>query len=178
MVERHSAEIEIDSMQGRGTTVRLVFSVPITMAVLVPPEMPNVIVPSMRLLIVDDDPMLLKSLRDVLELDGHAVTTASGGQAGIEAFRMAQETGEAFAMVITDLGMPHIDGRRVAEAVKKMSPATPVILLTGWGRRLMSSGDAPPHVDCILSKPPKLRELRETFVRLSPPHPTTSFLVA
>jgi CheY-like chemotaxis protein len=35
-------------------------------------------------------------------------------------------------MVLTDLGMPYVDGRRVASAVKADSPSTPVILLTGW----------------------------------------------
>ncbi len=173
VVERHSSEIEIDSTLGQGTTVRLVFAVPSAMVALAPEEKPDMQVPSLRLLIVDDDPMLLKSLRDVLEADGHAVATANGGQAGIDAFRRAHEAGKTFAMVITDLGMPHIDGRRVAEGVKQMSPATPVILLTGWGRRLMSSGDIPPHVDCVLSKPPKLRELRETFVRLLLPAGTS-----
>jgi hypothetical protein len=38
-----------------------------------------------------------------------------------------------------------------------------VILLTGWGQRLMAEGDVPPHVDCVISKPPKLRELREAL---------------
>ncbi|KRD13837.1 two-component hybrid sensor and regulator [Acidovorax sp. Root267] len=167
VVERHSAEIEIDSTQGLGTTMRLVFSVPFVAAALASTEILDVSIPRLRLLIVDDDPMLLKSLRDVLEVDGHDVTTANGGQAGIDAFRATQEAGEAFAMVITDLGMPHIDGRRVAEAVKQMSPLTPVILLTGWGRKLMSNGETPPHIDCILSKPPKLGELRKTFIHLS-----------
>ena len=43
----------------------------------------------LRILIVDDDPLLLKSLRDTLEADGHAVTASDGGQAGIELFRRA-----------------------------------------------------------------------------------------
>jgi FixJ family two-component response regulator len=66
---------------------------------------------------------------------------------------------------MTDLGMPHIDGRQVAAFVKAASPSTPVILLTGWGHRLMTEGDLPAHVDILLSKPPKLRELREALVR-------------
>ena len=56
--------------------------------------------------------------------------------------------------------MPYVDGRKVAAAVKATSPATPVIMLTGWGQRLVADGDMPPHVDRVLSKPPKLRELR------------------
>jgi hypothetical protein len=38
-----------------------------------------------------------------------------------------------------------------------------VILLTGWGQRLVAEGDVPAEVDCVLSKPPKVRELREAF---------------
>jgi hypothetical protein len=36
-------------------------------------------------------------------------------------------------------------------------------MLTGWGQRLIANGDIPAHVDRVLSKPPKLRDLRETL---------------
>jgi CheY-like chemotaxis protein len=62
--------------------------------------------------------------------------------------------------VITDLGMPGVDGRRVASAIKHASPDTPVILLTGWGERLRAEEEMVPHVDQILGKPPKLSEIR------------------
>jgi CHASE3 domain sensor protein len=44
-------------------------------------------------------------------------------------------------------------------------PGTIVLLLTGWGQRLVADGDIPPHVDHVLSKPPKLRELRQALAR-------------
>jgi CheY-like chemotaxis protein/anti-sigma regulatory factor (Ser/Thr protein kinase) len=166
MAQRHSAEIEIESIVGRGTTVRLSFVVPAT--VTAGPAQAAISYPvpvRLRLLIVDDDPMLIKSLRDTLEADGHVVSTANNGQEGIAAFRAAQEKNEIFAVVITDLGMPYMDGRKVASAIKAMSPVTPVILLTGWGQRLLAEGDVPPHVDRVLSKPPKLRELREALAQ-------------
>ncbi len=56
--------------------------------------------------------------------------------------------------------MPYVDGRRVAAAVKEAAPTMPVILLTGWGQRLMSDDDFPPNIDRVLTKPPKLRELQ------------------
>jgi len=59
--------------------------------------------------------------------------------------------------------MPYVDGRKVASAVKSASPATPVILLTGWGQRLVAEGDVPSHVDRVLNKPPRLHELREAL---------------
>ena len=95
------------------------------------------------------------------------VVTANGGQDGIDTFRQSQARGERFGVVITDLGMPYVDGSRVASAVKEQSPLTPVIMLTGWGRRLVSEGDVPGHVDRVLSKPPTLRDLRGALVELS-----------
>ncbi len=170
IVQRHSAELEIDSAPGAGTTVRLLFAAPVEgLAEPGAPEAERRVSGRLRLLLVDDDPILLKSLRDALEADGHAIVTANGGQAGVAAFRACLERGENFAAVITDLGMPHMDGRRVAAAIKATSPATPVILLTGWGRRLIEEGDKPPHVDHVLAKPPKLRELRESLALLCQP---------
>jgi CheY-like chemotaxis protein len=122
---------------------------------------------SLRILIVDDDPVLLKSLHDTLERDGHLLTVSHGGEAGIAAFRAGHERGESFDVVITDLGMPRIDGRKVAAAVKAMAPSVPVILLTGWGQRLAAEGDVPPGVDKVLGKPPKLRELREALTSVT-----------
>jgi CheY-like chemotaxis protein len=102
-------------------------------------------------------------LRDILERDGHEVAVTDSGEKGIEVFREAVNRGSSFAIVLTDLGMPDIDGRRVANAIKTESPSTPVILLTGWGRRLVSDGDIPPFVDEVLSKPPDLSDLRRAM---------------
>jgi signal transduction histidine kinase/CheY-like chemotaxis protein len=164
MVQRHGAVIEIDSELGKGTAIRLRFPVAAfphadsTRAL--GQELP---LPHLRILVVDDDPMLLQSLRDTLEGDGHLVDIATGGQEGIDRFRVENSGSKPFAVVITDLGMPYVDGRKVAGAVKTASPSTPVILLTGWGQRLAAEGDTPLHVDCVLAKPPKLRELREAL---------------
>jgi DNA-binding response OmpR family regulator len=92
----------------------------------------------LRILIVDDDPMVLKCLGDTLKMDGHQVVIADHGQAGIEAFAEAHTGKQPFGVVITDLGMPYLDGRKVAVAIKGVSPTTPVILLTGWGQRLVA----------------------------------------
>jgi CheY-like chemotaxis protein len=117
----------------------------------------------LRILVVDDDPLLLRSLRETLESDGHVIETASGGREGIDRFREAKEEGRVFNVVLTDLGMPFVDGRQVATAIKACSPATPIIMLTGWGQRLVAEGDMPAHVNIVLSKPPKLRDLREAL---------------
>ena len=166
-MQRHNAEIEIDSTVGVGTTVRLCFALADAPAPGVEAVPAQVMPPALRILLVDDDPVLLKSLRDILEADAHRVTVSDGGQAGIDAFRKAHESANPFDIVVTDLGMPYVDGRKVAAALKEIAPLTPIIMLTGWGQRLLVEGDIPQHVDRVLSKPPKLRELRETLAALT-----------
>jgi PAS domain S-box-containing protein len=166
MAQRHSVEIEIESALGKGTMMRLSFVLtkPGDQGPVLPESFRSVTV-RLRILVVDDDPMLLKSVCDVLEGDGHMVVTANGGQAGIDAFTTRFKSGEPFDVVITDLGMPYIDGRKVAATVKGMSSSTPVIMLTGWGHRLKAEGEVPESVDRVLSKPPKLVELRDALAR-------------
>jgi signal transduction histidine kinase/CheY-like chemotaxis protein len=168
VVQRHGAEIEIDSEPGRGTTVRLLFATtvhPGVMSPLTTPEVPA----GLRILAIDDDPVLLRSLCEALLADGHHVEATHDAAKGIDMFRAAAGGPEAFSVVITDLGMPYVDGRQVAAAVKSASPSTPVIMLTGWGQRLVADEQIPPHVDLMLSKPPRLRELREALARSCKP---------
>jgi CheY-like chemotaxis protein len=166
VIQRNGGSIEIDSAPGAGTTVRLSFAVSAVEPKAV--ETTALVIPTgLTLLLVDDDPTVLKSLRDTLELDGHTILIANGGQQGIDLFREARRAGaRPFSLVITDLGMPHVDGRAMAAAVKESSPATPVVLLTGWGERLLAEGTAPKHVDRVLSKPPRMQELRKALAEL------------
>jgi CheY-like chemotaxis protein len=167
MLQRHDAELEIDSAPGKGTTVRMIFSGIADRQVSSPGVAPPpAIRRNLRILVVDDDPVLSRSLDDALTGDSHQVVLASGGQAGIETFRSAWNSGKKFDLVITDLGMPRVDGRKVAEAIKTAAPDTPIILLTGWGQRLLDEGELPANINRVLSKPPRLQQLRSTIAEL------------
>lgn len=166
VMERHQGKIEIESALGKGTTMRLVFPLlaksheaddKTTSAAKLPP---------LQILCVDDEPLLRELVKEMLEKDGHRVQSADGGQNGIELFRQAVKEGKHFDVVISDLGMPYLDGREVAKLVKKESPNTPVILLTGWGAFMKRDGQAPANVDAILSKPPRMNELREALAKV------------
>lgn len=166
VVQRHGGDIVIESEPGKGTSVRLIFSEAELGGPAAGQLTPVRSVRSrLRILAIDDDPILLKSLRDILEADGHLVTAAANGQEGVNVIEVAASKDEIFDAVITDLGMPYLDGRKVASAVKATFPATPVILLTGWGQRLMAEDDIPPGVDVVLGKPPKVREIRDALAK-------------
>jgi signal transduction histidine kinase/ActR/RegA family two-component response regulator/PAS domain-containing protein len=170
VIQRHGGDLEIESAPGSGTTVRI--SLNAAPSASVDSTVVQAVIPAgLNILLVDDDPILLRSLSETLELDGHTVLSANGGKQGIDTFRQSlQSDGQtAVSAVITDLGMPHCDGRSVARAVKQASPRTPVILLTGWGERLLAEGEVQPNIDRILSKPPRLREVRKALAELLAP---------
>ena len=165
--QRHGAHLEIDSVPGEGTRIGLEFAAAARgeaakrSVAAKREDLP------LRLLLVDDDPAVLGSTALVLRGKGHMISTADGGQAGIDALRAAHAAGEPFDVVITDLGMPYVDGNQVARVVKELFPTMPVVLLTGWGRRMTSGDDAPAHVDFVLPKPLELDQLREAFEKIA-----------
>ncbi|HMJ66236.1 MAG TPA: response regulator, partial [Candidatus Binatia bacterium] len=161
-------KIQIESAPNRGTSMRLVLPLrapPPAKAAKASPA--PAAVAQRRILCIDDEPLLRELLKEILEFQQHKVEIADGGQAGLDAFQAAKQRGEPFDVVITDLGMPHVDGRQVAQAVKAEAPATPVILLTGWGTMLKEEGNVPAQVDAVVAKPPKLTDLVEALAKVT-----------
>ncbi len=108
---------------GAGATFRLIFPEAIGSVEEVEgrPEAPRPI-GRLRLLVVDDDPLVLRAVCRALETDGHVVSPIKGGREAIETFRESLGNGQPFAAVITDLGMPHMDGRRVDKVLVTTLP--------------------------------------------------------
>lgn len=176
IMQRHDATIGIDSAPGSGTTFRFVFPV----GEKVGNKRAEIAEPdgyaglALRILCIDDDPLLRSGLQAALSGDGHHVTCAEGGAAGIAVFREARASGRPFEVIITDLGMPDVDGREVVRTVRLESPETPVILLTGWGRQLRSEGGVPEGVALVLDKPPRVDALRKALVKVMAVDPSRS----
>jgi len=81
-----------------------------------------------RVLVVDDDPVVARSIDRVLTGKGYAVITASGGTEALE--KLAQEKYDA---VFTDIRMPGMDGFEVAKRIRATQPWLPVVIVTGYG---------------------------------------------
>ncbi len=81
-----------------------------------------------RLLIVDDDSSMRMALYESLSSCGYEVETAENGADALVKFKNGQ-----FAGVVTDMRMPKMSGMDVLRGVKRISPATPVILITAYG---------------------------------------------
>jgi CheY-like chemotaxis protein len=167
MVKRHDGGIEIDSAPNRGTCVRLIFPIrerPISASRSLPAHQEPC--RSLRILCIDDEPELRQLMHDLLEVHHHKVTVAPGGSEGLAQLRTQQQGLEPYEVVITDLGMPDMDGHHVARAIKAESPRTPIIMMTGWGAMMKADGETAPEVDAVLSKPPRIQELNTILVKI------------
>ncbi|MGA9778898.1 MAG: response regulator [Limisphaerales bacterium] len=124
---------------------------------------------SLRVLCVDDDEMVLESMKDLLAHFGHRVGVALGGRRGIEMFCTALLKGEPYDVVITDMNMPDVSGYAVAQMIKVESSDTPVILMTGAGNITRDGGPWSASVDAVVNKPAHMQELNDLLLQLARP---------
>jgi DNA-binding response OmpR family regulator len=111
----------------------------------------------MTILVIDDDERLRTLLRNILLFGGYRVIEASDGESGM---RHLEEGG--FDMVLTDLGMPGMNGWEVTKLIKTRIPQLPVALITGWGTNLDEKKIEESGVDWIIGKPFQVSEILET----------------
>jgi len=115
-------------------------------------------IPSQRILVVDDEPLVRESIKMVLNMDGHRVETVSNGAEALE--KLAQGD---FDVVFTDHKMPGMTGEELARAIKAKYPVQIVIMLTAYGNQLTQRR---PLVDFVLTKPIDILLLRLMLLRL------------
>ena len=156
IVDRHRGRWTIESEPDRGTTIVLSLPQRATRATGVPEASSNGRMRRLRILVVDDEAVVRKSIIDVLAADGHTVDSATNGVEGLE-----KVAGGWFDLVITDRAMPEMNGDQFASTLKRMMPDKPIVMLTGFGELMAARGERPAGVDVIVSKPVTRSELQK-----------------
>lgn len=166
IMQRHDGILDIESQEGEGTTIRLCFPLSREEVEAAEDTSPECIQSGLRILVVDDEPLVREVTAEYLLGDGNDVETASNG---VEALEMVS-TG-AFDLIITDRAMPEMSGDQLATAIKRQAPGARVIMLTGFGAMM---DRRPDDIDAVASKPITLAELRQVVARaMRPPSPST-----
>jgi PAS domain S-box-containing protein len=146
-VKRHNGHIEISSQPQKGTTVTLLF--PMDLSASEVHETPEPYLTQQgRILIVDDNPEVTQTLRQMLESASHKVVAVTEGQEGIRTY---QESG--FDIVIADIGMPGMSGFEVSKAIKAHDPDARIILITAWGVQLDEKQVEKSGASLVIQKP-------------------------
>lgn len=115
---------------------------------------------ALRVLVVDDEPSICRSLSMVLERFGFEVRTATDGHEALKSFRR-----EPSDLVIADLKMPGISGLELLKEVKRLSPATPVVLLTAFGTVEVAVQAMKEGAFDFLQKPFDVEQLKDVLSR-------------
>jgi len=115
-----------------------------------------------KILVVDDNEEVLKTISQFLRQKDYDVVSASNG---LDALKYCEQAKEAFDLVVTDLVMPNISGVAIISIVKEKYPQTPVVAITGWGEHpeaLATEAQA----NVVLEKPFELSKLNEVIMEL------------
>ncbi len=148
VVKRYKGEIGIDSEPGVGTTISMSFPAVEVDLELEETASENVQSKSLRIMLVDDEAVLLEVISELLGTGGHIVDNFSRPEDALEAFKDGD-----YDLVITDRAMPGMTGDQLAAEIKADKPDTPVYMVTGFGNLVNEKGEMPPNIDAVLNKP-------------------------
>lgn len=129
IVKSHSGSIAVSSQPGEGTTFEILFPVAVNPGLSAPESSWDVVgTRGVRILLVDDEEMLVELATEILENHGHRVTGHTNPEAALADFRKSPDR---FDVVITDFTMPGLTGEKLAEAVLSIRPRVPVFISSG-----------------------------------------------
>ena len=106
-----------------------------------------------KILVVDDDPLLLSLLLDTLSAIGYEATGAHSGMRALEILKSS-----AFDLMVTDIRMPELDGLKLRDQVKREWPEMPVVFITGVVYPDIIAQASP---DGLLAKPFRIAQIEE-----------------
>ena len=117
---------------------------------------------SLRILKIDDEEPILSNICNFLIYKNYDITSASDGLEGLKLF---EKDPKGFDLIITDIVMPKLSGMSLISIIKKKSPHTPIIAITGWGE-YPDALALESQADKVFSKPFELSELDNTINEL------------
>jgi len=152
-ITSHNGIIEVDSQPGSGTSFRIYLPLIEATATDTESTHQQPAVPSSKhetLLLVDDEPVLLSSNKEVLEELGYKVIKARNGKQGLQQFRKHQHSIDA---IITDVVMPEMSGIDMVRKIRAIKYGMPVIFITGYNQDQVKLLADERHNTMILTKP-------------------------
>jgi PAS domain S-box-containing protein len=156
IVKNYGGFIDVKSQPGQGAVFHVCIP---TIGQLAPhddPQKGELATGKEHILVVDDEPLVIEVLQEMLEQQGYRITTADGSLKALETFRGAPQD---FDLVITDMTMPKLTGDRLSQEIKKIRADIPIILCTGYSNKLADKSALDFGVQDFMVKPIKQADL-------------------
>ncbi|MCX5875260.1 MAG: PAS domain S-box protein [Deltaproteobacteria bacterium] len=160
IVRSHQGHITMYSEPGQGTAFHVYLPQVQLQAEGIVEEAVAIPQGSGTVLVVDDEEAICQMQQQVLRSLGYEVVLSSSGPQALEAF---QQEGARIDLVLTDMTMPGMNGAELARRIKQLSPATPVILCTGFSDIMDEEKAKRMGIDAYLLKPIIRRQLAQTL---------------
>ena len=159
ILKSHGGEIDVESEVGKGTAFKIYL--PLTKKDTESIEYKEEDLPtgSERILFVDDEMQIVQMGCQALERLGYTVTIRASS---IEALALFENKPDQFDLVITDMAMPHMTGDKFAVKLMKIRSDIPVILCTGYSKKISGEQVAEIGIKAYVMKPLVMREFANT----------------
>ncbi len=115
------------------------------------------------ILLVEDEALILQVARALLEELGFRIIEASNGREAIELY---QKNSSDITLVITDLGMPVMDGYELIREIKKLNPKIPIVVTSGFGDFDINTRVKEDSVAAVISKPYNIRLMQDVLRKI------------
>lgn len=161
IISKHEGALQVDSPPGGGTRFKVYLPVSKAPArrdtARRKPDGPVPWKAEGTVLLVEDEDQVRSIARRILEQFGFTVIEAVNGKEALEAYRRESER---ITLVITDIGMPVMDGYQVVQEIKRLAPGLPVVVSSGFGDTSITSRIPPQALAGMISKPYTTAELQ------------------
>jgi CheY-like chemotaxis protein len=161
IIERHEGLISVSSELGAGTVFTIGLPAVSNQAQSDEPTAEVIEVPSLSIMVIDDEPSVRETLAEMLEVMGHRVVLAESGQNALEAL-----SENDCDLVFTDLAMPEMDGWETSREIRKRWPQMSVVLVTGYGPGTPAPPGEDGLVDGIIGKPFDFSQISQTITNI------------
>ncbi len=153
--------ITVKSEPGKGSIFDVFFPIMETNSVKATSKSEKTAAPTgdETILVIDDEPAISGLIQKILTALGYRVTARTDP---LEALALFKSDPGNFDLVITDMTMPHMSGDLLAMAMKKIRPHLPVILCTGYSRRISEEMAGAIGINALLMKPVEKLKLAGT----------------
>lgn len=162
IVTSHKGALQLISQPGHGTTFKVYL--PVQPGETVQQEAKKIgrtpWLGKGTILLVEDEEQIRMLARTMLENLGFTVLTACNGREALEVYQ--QNIGEIM-LVVTDMGMPVMDGYALVSELKRLNPDIPIIISSGFGEADVTSGIPTEAIAGLIGKPYNFSELREVL---------------